>query len=268
MIPLLPQAAWLEFRGAPETTGQNHTTHQAVILDTLGAQHKCFVKASPPGFPMVYAEAIAWMVAGQLNLPRPKFAALIDLPMHRVRQCMRLDQHWMRYPSVLAFCSSAVSGKHITSRWNWLSHIRAAKAFKHEDVARIAAFDMWVENQDRHTGNFLRTSTGDYIPIDNELILYTVFWVASGFTYVHNGLVDQARKVLKADGVKGFESAVVEASLAHQQAFSNVAPLLQRFITMVIADPVLGNAKAQEVLNFLQLRADPDWLRKELGYIA
>lgn len=53
-------------------------------------------------------------------------------------------------------------------------------AFKHHDIARIAAFGHWVENQDRQTGNFLSTSADDYIPIDNELILYALVWAASG----------------------------------------------------------------------------------------
>jgi hypothetical protein len=50
----------------------------------------------------------------------------------------------------------------------------------HRDIARIATFDHWFENQDRHTGNILRTSLDDYIPIDNELILYTLVWAAIG----------------------------------------------------------------------------------------
>lgn len=70
------------------------------------------------------------------------------------------DQHWLHYSHALAFCASTVDGKHISSRWQWLAHLRKAQAFRHEDVSRIAAFDLWVENQDRHTGNFLRTRDG------------------------------------------------------------------------------------------------------------
>lgn len=47
MLPILPPGAWLEFRGAPAKKGQNQTTHQALIADSTGREHKCFVKASP-----------------------------------------------------------------------------------------------------------------------------------------------------------------------------------------------------------------------------
>jgi hypothetical protein len=80
---------------------------------------------------------------------------------------MPLDQHWPRYNEVPAFCTCAVTGKHITARWNWASGRSKGSAFKHHDIARIAAFNHRVENRDRHTKNFLRTSADDYIPIDN-----------------------------------------------------------------------------------------------------
>ena len=88
MIPILPASAWREFRGVAKNKGQNHTTHQALIVDAQGIEHLCYVKASPPGFPMVIAEAIAWMIAKALDLPRPQFAAVILLPVPQLMQHM------------------------------------------------------------------------------------------------------------------------------------------------------------------------------------
>lgn len=268
MIPILPDSAWREFRSAPASKGQNHTTHQALIVDHAGQEHKCFVKAAPQGNPMAFTEGLAWLMADALDLPRPKFAALLHLPVQKLRQCMPLDQHWMGYQHALAFCSSAVAGKHITSRWNWVAAFRAARAFSHQDVARIAAFDVWVENQDRHTGNFLRTRAGDYIPIDNEFILYTVVWVASGISCVPHSLRSQARAMLKNAGYLKFEASMVMASQQHEQAFLKVSPSLQQFITTMIADPAQGAAAATAILQFLGRRAQPDWLVNELGRIV
>ncbi|TSP11294.1 HipA family kinase [Cupriavidus campinensis] len=268
MIPILPDSAWREFRSAPANRGQNHTIHQALIVDHAGQEHKCFVKAAPQGNPMAFTEGLAWLVADALELPRPKFAALILLPVQKLRQCMPLDQHWMHYEHVLAFCSSAVPGKHITSRWNWLAAFRAARAFRHQDVARIAAFDAWVENQDRHTGNFLRNSAGDYIPIDNEFILYTLVWVASGINCAPNSLRAQAREMLKSAGYTKFEAAMVVASQQHEQAFLKVTPSLQQFITAMHADAAQGTAIAAAILQFLGQRAQSDWLANELGHIV
>lgn len=216
---------------------------------------------------MPFAEATAWLIAEALDLPRPKFAALIQLPIQQLRQHMPMDQHWAHYPQILAFCASSVPGKHITSPWRWLSHIRAVKAFKHEDIARIAAFDTWVENQDRHMGNFLRTSQGDYVPIDNELILYTLLWATNGHSYLHNSLRDRARAVMARRGYTKFEASMVLASKLHEAAFLKVMPKLQQFIAVMVADPVSSAAFTSAILQFLSQRAHPDWLPNELGLI-
>lgn len=267
MIQILPSSAWREFRGPAASKGQNHTTHQALVSDLHGQEHKCYVKASPPGNPMPYAEAMAWLVAGALDLPRPKFAALLHLPVPRLRQSMSLDQHWSAYTEVLAFCASSIDGKHVSSPWRWVARIRTAKAFKHQDVARIAAFDEWVENQDRHAGNFIQTHQGDYVPIDNELILYTLIWVARGFTYVHNSLRKQAQDILRSRGYKKFEDSMVLASKLHEAAFLKASPTLQQFIGAIVADPVSRVAFTSDILQFLGTRAHPDWLANELGRI-
>ncbi|QJW85543.1 hypothetical protein HK414_26410 [Ramlibacter terrae] len=193
MIPILPEAARREFRSAPKARGQNHTTHQALIVDANGQEHKCFVKASPPEYPMAFAEGMAWLVADALNLPRPKFAALLVLPVQKLRQCMPLDQHWHLIPHALAFCSSTVEGKHITSPWQWLARLRAAQPSSVTTWPRLRRSTCGWRTVDRHTGNFLRTKAGDYIPIDNEFILYTLIWVASGFSCEHKSLRAQAR---------------------------------------------------------------------------
>ena len=267
-MQILPASAWREFRGPAASKGQNHTTHQALIADQHGQEHKCYVKASPQGSPMPFAEAAAWLIAEALDLPRPKFAAVISLPVQKLRQSMPLDQHWTHYTEVLAFCASSVDGKHITHPWRWLAHIRAAKAFKNADVARIAAFDAWVENQDRHSGNFLRTRKGDYVPIDNELILYTLLWVASGLTYVHNSLRMQAKDILTSRGYLKFEGSMVVAANRHETALTSAWPSLQRLIAAMVPDPARQVALTGDILQFLSQRAHPDWLANELGRIS
>lgn len=267
VIPILPDSAWREFRGAPKQRGQHHTTHEALIADANGQEHKCHVKAAPLGSPMPLAEALAWLVSEALDLPRPKFAALLHLPVQRLRVCMPLDQHWMPYQHVLAFCASTVEGKHITGRWRWQAHLRAARAFRHEDVARIAAFDLWTENRDRHCGNFLRTRGGAYVPIDNEFILFTILWVTAGITAIHRSLQTEARTALKADGYKRFEGHMVMASKHHAAAFGRVAPTLRNQILALVADPAQGTFLQAAILQFLGQRAHPDWLAGELSVI-
>lgn len=268
MIPILPETAWREFRDAPKARGQNQTIHQALIADASGQEHKCFVKACPAHYPMPLAEGLAWLALEALGLPRPKFAALLVLPVHRLRTCMTLDQHWSNIPYALAFCSSTVEGKHITSSWQWLSRIRAARAFSREDIAKIAAFDMWVENQDRHAGNVIRDKAGTYVPIDNELILYTLLWVALGFAYEPRSLRAQAQALLKPAGYAKFEVSMMLASKDHHSAFLKVSPALQQLVFALVSDPVMATNTTTAILQFLGQRAQPDWLANELGLIA
>ncbi|MEF9344237.1 hypothetical protein V4889_24065 [Ralstonia solanacearum species complex bacterium KE101] len=162
---------------------------------------------------------------------------------------------------------STVEGKHINTGWRWTARLRKAKAFQHPDVPRIAAFDEWVENRDRHTGNFLRTKEGNYVPIDNEFILYSLVWAAN-IVVGHQSLRNEARAVLRAAGYTKFEVSMVLASKLHDAALKKASPALQQFIQAMHGDPVQGVAAASDILQFLGQRAHPDWLANELGRIA
>ncbi len=268
MIPILDESSWREFRGAPKKRGLNQTTHQALIADQQGVEHKCFVKICPTQYPTPFTEAFAYLVAEALELPRPKFAALVFVPIQKLSMAMPLDQHWLAHSTALAFCASAVPGKHITSNWSFLAHFRAARAFKHNDVARIAAFDMWLENQDRHTGNLMRSKDGGYVPIDNELILYSIAWLNSGVRYVHNSLLKRAEEVLSAEAYKRFVVDIATASRSHEDALHAALPGLQRCISTMVADKASAARLDAQVMQFLKTRAHPHWLANELGCIV
>lgn len=264
---LLQSSAWVEYRGRPTLPGLNQTTHQAIIVDPSGQHHKCYVKAAPVGFPTVFAEAVGWLIAEALDLPRPKFAAIVMLPLAKLRQSMPLDQHWLRYPEVPAFCSSVVDGKHLTSRWKWVSQLQVTKAFKAEDVARIAAFDAWVENQDRHSGNLLRTKDGRYIPIDNEAILYSLIWETLGITFAPNSLRLQAKSLLKAGSYRQFEARMILSAQKHASGFNAAWPALDNLVRAWVPDPLQANNVSATMRQFLAPRAHSDWLPNQLGQI-
>lgn len=265
MLPILPESAWREFRGAAKNKGLNQTTHQALIMDAQGVEHLCYVKTSPPEYPMVVAEAIAWMVADALQLARPEFAAVIQLPVPRLMQCMPLDQHWLRYSAILGYCSSAVQGTHIVGR---LALTESASAFRHRSVAEIAAFDVWMENPDRNLGNFLRTAQGDYIPIDNEYVLYSLLWRATGLAVQQQSLRAAAQVELKHHDYEKFEAAMILASGQHLDALRDVSSRLYRFILAMTPDRRFGTNFATAVLSFLETRAQAGWLASELGQFA
>jgi hypothetical protein len=127
---------------------------------------------------------------------------------------------------------------------------------------------MWVENRDRHTGNLLRTKTGDYIPIDNEYALYSLVWVAAGFTCASKSLREQAQALLKPAGYTKFEVSMMLAAQKHKEAFIQCTPSLQKFIMALVANPVEATDATVAIVQFLGQRAHPDWLANELGLIS
>lgn len=217
---------------------------------------------------MPLTEAIGWLIAEALDLPRPKFAALVMVPLTQLRAHLPLDQHWIKYGhEAIGFCCSAVDGKHITGRWRWTAALRKAKAFKHPGVARIAAFDTWTDNQDRHSGNLLKTMDGGYVPIDNELILYRALWMANHLYYHHNSLRREAKQLLKRAGYTRFESAMVVESDRHNIAFPAAWPHIDALLQRLIGDPTMRQNLAVTIHNFLGSRAASGWLATELGQI-
>lgn len=267
MITILPSNAWREYRGVPPKKGLNQTTHKAMIADHTGKLHHCYVKVCPPNFPTPLTEAIGWLIAEALDLPRPEFAALIMVPLNKLRQCMPLDQHWLNYPDTLAFCSSVVDGKTASYGWKWFAHIRSAKIYKRPEVARISAFDYWVDNQDRNTGNLIVNGDGHCTPIDNEFILYSLLWKGIvPFSVNHNSLLVEGKKYLRGDVYDRFVMDVAFHSKLHDAALSVVIPKLQ-LLVQTIVPPQQASALWIQIQNYLVSRSKTDWLANELGVI-
>ncbi len=268
MIPILPSSAWREYRGGPPKKGLNQTTHKAMIADPTGKLHHCYVKVCPANFPTPLTEAMGWLLAEALELPRPEFAALIMVPLNKLRQFIPLDQHWLNYAETLAFCSSVVDGKTASQGWKWSAHLRTAKIYKRPEVSRISAFDHWVDNQDRNTGNLIVNGDGYCTPIDNEFILYSVLWNGSvPFSVSHNSLLSEGKKYLRGDAYSRFMMDMALQSKLHDAALRLATPKLHALVQSIIPAQH-ANALWDNIQQYLGSRAQTDWLANELGVIV
>lgn len=270
MIPILPPHAWREFRAPAPNQGSNKTTHLALVEAPDGKLHKCFVKMVPNGWPSVLTEALAWLLAEALDLPRPEFAAIVPVPVPELRRLMPLDQHWVGYGGLWpAFAASAVEGKALAQRWRWLYMLQSRSALSHNDVQRVAAFDEWVDNRDRNLGNVLRTSSGRFVPIDNEFAFFQPIWtaIAPGFGVGHNSLLLEAERRLTSDGFKQFKVKTAVSSDAHIDAYSRAKPALMQTIAALAPGPA-GTQLAAAVDHFLSPRAPKTWMCQHLQVIA
>lgn len=268
MIPILPSHAWVEFRGLPKTKGLNQTTHLASIKAPDGRLHRCYVKMVPPDWPTPLTEAIAWLLAEALDLPRPMFAAIVTVPIPKLRQHMPLDQHWLKHNEYLAFCAEVVDGKSPVQGWRWTAWYRLKKFYQRQEVRRISAFDQWLENQDRHAGNLLKRANGECVPIDNEHVLYSLLWASVGIAFGHNSLLNEATKYMSPEGLKRFKVEMANFGKQHEQAFNIANSQLEATVKALVRDPVIAETIWQTVSNFLQARAKPEWMPAQLGVIA
>lgn len=269
MIPILPPSAWREFRGEPKQKGLNKTTHRAIIQDATGKLHHCYVKGCPLGWPTPLTEALGWLLAEALGLPRPEFAALVLVPLNKLRKSMQMDQHWLHHSEMLAFCASAVNGKPASQGWRFTADWRASRLYKRPEIARISAFDQWVDNQDRNTGNLIVTRGGNCIPIDNEYVLYSLLWAGKvPFDITHNSLLAESINYLTPVDYEQFLVDIAYQGKLHEAAFITAASKLQQMIHSLIPDTVVADSLWANVEQFLANRSNPHWLSTQLGVIV
>ena len=270
MIPVLPSTAWREFRGQPKGLGNNRTVHLATIEGPDGQLHRCYVKIVPNGWPTILTESIAWLLAEALDLPRPAFAAVVFVPLQKLRGCMQLDQHWLHYSEPPGFCSEAVEGKALAQTWKSHPSMNLRAALARPEIRRISAFDEWVDNRDRHFGNVLRRSDGTCVPIDNEFILFSTIWahLMPTVNVAHHSLLSAATTALPAPGLLRFKVDAALAGDRHAAALAKVQQSLVQTITALLGHPVIGPQLAATVCSFLQQRGEQQWMRTHLGVIA
>jgi hypothetical protein len=263
MIHLLPDTAWREFRGVPKKGGLNRTTHIAGVEDSSGQIHRCYVKICPPNFASPITEAVAYLLLESLGLPRPDFAALILVTLAKLRAHLQLDQHWLNYPPfVLGFCASEVVGKGPALRWT-------KRALNRPDTAKLAAFDLWIENQDRNSGNVLRASDGSLVPIDHEYSFYSQVWHGKvPFSISLKTLFMDAAAILKTADNDSFRVAAAVQFDHHGNALASAAPDIQGLLTKIISDASQANIFFAQLNSFLALRAPKSWAAGQLGVIV
>jgi hypothetical protein len=269
MVELLPPDSWATFRGQPKEKGQNQTTHLADIIGAGGVTRECYVKLAPPGWLTPLTEAAGWLLARELSLPVPEYAAIVLVPLDRLRQAMPLDQHWLKYPMWPAFCCSTVSQPGTLRRWMWRTSHRPPKLFERPEVSGVSALDEWADNQDRHTGNLLVDHTGQCVVIDNEFMLYGPLWHGRvPFTVAKNSLLAQAQASLNAARCQRFKLEVARSANRHATALAACTPLIDSVVDRLIPDPAEAHALKTTVSAFLTGRSASGWLANQLGVIV
>lgn len=258
-VQILGSNSWREYRGKVSMPGSNGTTHLAVVADQHGQLHDCYVKLMEPTQPNLLCEAVGWLLARELKIPTPEFAAVVMVPTGHLSQYLSLPADILAIPEHPAWCCEVVRGKAIRQISRWLIHLAIRKCLASEDTRAIAALDIWADNQDRNFGNVIQMGSR-YVAIDHEALLHSLFPPR----YERRSVVDSARDILSQEAFKEFCVATAAASKSHFGAFPSASLKISQFVQTAYG---AGHPIEQAVIAFLKNRSNLTFVSRELGVL-
>ena len=180
-IDLLPTTAYFRFLDTV-SEGRQADTHAALLRINNRAQ-RYYVKCYGPHAKPLFNEIAGFLLADAAALPQAKSAALITLPgdfLNRLHPGRGFDTaaHWLCWATTAITHADGSRAPSATTHFN--GHLASIaddlKQWKH--LPGLLAFDEWVANIDRNTGNLLRLSASDYAVIDHGAILTGPDWIS------------------------------------------------------------------------------------------
>jgi len=265
-VPILDATAWREFRGKPSNSGINETAHLAKIADPTGKLRDCFVKLLPLEYPALLGEAIGWLLARSSDVACVPFAAIVIVPLDELRKSVDLPPEFDNVDACPAWCCE-VAGKAVRQVNKWAYWLSRRNCLNSKDARKIASFDQWADLRDRHFGNVIRGTGGDYISIDHETILYDVLWVRrTKKRFRLNSLLETARKELPPNKFLRFQVEMVSATNKHAPGLAAASADIADITNTIY--PNHAGSLVPEILAALDQRSQTDWLADRLGVIA
>lgn len=265
--PILAPDAWREFRGTPDRSGVNTTTHLAKIADTTGKLHDCYVKLLTPNKPSLLCEAIGWLLTKSSEIPSPAFSAIVLVPVAELRKAgMILPDPIASWETCPAWCSEIVSGKAVRQVHKWIFWIARKNCLKSRDARSIAALDAWADNRDRNYGNVIRSADGGYVSIDHETLLHDLLWLPTGVCYERRSLLEEARLHLSSEELKRFQVEMASASNTHAEGLAEASSDIADIISALY--PAHADQLKADIFTYLNERSQKGWLANQMGIIA
>ncbi len=180
-VELLPPEAY--FRFIEKIAEGNQAFTHAALLRVGKQTHRYYVKSYRGLVKPLFNEISGFLLAAEAGVPQAKEAALIVLP-GALLDGIHPNQGFATQPHWICWGTTAIAnadGSQLPTANTFFRHDLAAiandlRAWK--DLPSLLAFDEWVANVDRNTGNLVRLSAGDYAVIDHGGILTGPDWVS------------------------------------------------------------------------------------------
>lgn len=272
-IPDLDQNAYGRLIAYPDHSGWNSSTHLARIDFGAGPEKSVVKICAAPWFPDLANEAIGWLLSQACAISGPKKAGILTAPAMFWQEILkdRYPDHAPKDGLVRAWCASFQPNLN-DHAWVNLSDSEAAYAmFKTDSGVRIAAFDTWLCNADRHPHNVLRLSDGSWAVIDHELIFNGSLgnWRLPKPDLSSPGyMLSQLEKLENAGRIKGktqsnIRSSMVDHANRHIRAAADALPYVAEAL-----DRIEPPATAKNVLTLIVDRAWGFWMPRRLGMLT
>ena len=260
----------------PVSAGHDAHTHLAFI-NHRGDMRRWYVKLVPngngtPGLPPVRGlinEIIGYTLAHHAGLPQPQ-AALIRVT-HTVLHSMHKDLGQdADSPSGSEICFASLEAHNPRQRHTGMVKLLyrdcaeiQTKLLGWKDLPAVMAFDTWVANVDRNTGNLIQVGRGQFDVIDHGRILTGPHWEVSDLKSDD----DYANKLMDTlfDPKKlplPVKSAILHSARTFQEVYSKAKPELNIWFG---ADP--DKREAHDFLQKRVLSAAP-LLKQRVGLVA
>jgi hypothetical protein len=211
---------------------------------STGRDARAFVKLLPPR--QILSELVASLLAHYSELPAP-----LPLLVKVYRTTLPLSSSWQENEvERLAFGSEDVAQPSF-SRFTNQSQTVIAKLLNWEYLNRTGAFDEWIANGDRHSGNLLFDGNSGFWLIDHSHAFTGAEWTAVALVAnvsIQNQLID----VFAPKGEGPAARAWLEETKGSCRDFAqlSIAELPQR----VMAETYVSELDARSITSFLRDR--------------
>lgn len=265
----LDESAYGRFVAWPDKKGWNASTHLARLDFGLGDEPAYVKLMYLDHWPALANEAIGWQMAHACGIPAPERAAVLTANASHWRDWLgTLPAGCPNAGDIAAWCSSlcALDDHH---SWIAMSEDSAAAAlFKSTLGRKIAAFDTWLHNPDRHPNNLLRLGNGGWAVIDHEMIFNGLLgnwrkperdFATAPYPLARLDALAKSGKLTHSEADR-IRSDMIHHADAHIQSIARGLPYLSD--TLETIEPPQSQ---KSVLPLIVDRAWPFWMRGTLG---
>lgn len=220
--------------------GQMGATHLANVKWIDNKPGRFFVKVYPDEHNKgLVNEITGYLIAHACGLPQPSKVAVIKVPKQVITTHFK-GNFTFNGDYILGWATEE-TGTTPNTHLNVGDMIKFNKCLEDlkrwDKLPKLLAFDNWVANQDRNTGNITIKSKNDFYLIDHGNVPVSEKWKNSDLS-ISDDYVNKLLKALFSDNYPlPISASMLNASKEHNVAFNNAISELTKWWGVLLDDP-------------------------------